>query len=147
MTGLMEEKKALIWQFTDERTESSREMTLREANELIRFLEKYDPLEKMKKKVFAIAHSIGWIIAGDETDKKINQAAIDKFIKKHGTVKKALNEQNKAELAKTVSQFEMIAKHTQESKAGKAVEELLSELGLNTEKKLKQRVKKQISLS
>ena len=134
--NLVEQKESFVFQFSNGRSFSSRDLTMDEATLFIQHLSKFDSLDRMRKKVFALAYEAG-IIWGDTDDKKMNAAKLSKFLKERGTVRKELNSMTKDELVKVVTQFELIVKHqasSQENKAAsKLTSELLAELNIETQ--------------
>lgn len=126
--GLQEKKKMLVLQYTNGRSESSRDLTMQEAKELIMALSKYDPCDPMRRKVFSLAYDAEIIWGTTSIDKKINAIKLDNFLLTRGTVKKELKRMTREELIKTISQFKQIIKHQEEKSAEKAVTELLHEL-------------------
>ena len=133
--GIIDDKAALISQFTDGRETSSKKMTFKEAQILLQHLTKFDPLDKMRKKIFALAY-VAKIIYGDTAaDKKMNAAKLNMFLREKGAIKKELNKMNKADLIKVVNQFSQIVKHKDESKISKSTKNMLDELGISTSKK------------
>jgi len=131
-TGQMQHKREVIYNFSNRRTTSSRELSYDEAKHLISRLNDSDPFQKMRKKVFALAYESGMIYGDTPEDIKMNAAKIDMFLKSRGTVKKPLIELNLTELNKVVNQFFMMAKKMPEQEAKKAVNELLTECELKT---------------
>lgn len=140
-TGLIEDKKDLVRSFTNGRAESSKELSVKEANRLILHLEGFhqthDPADRMRKKIFAICHHLQWIYGSSEVDKKLNQVKIDAFIKRYGYLKKPLNAYTRLELPKLVSQLEIIEKKYEAAKINNAVDSLLKELNLSLEVNVK----------
>jgi len=141
-TEMMDEKRSILDHFTHGQTESAKELSFAEAHAIIQYLEgftrKEDGADKMRKKIFAICYTIGWIYGNSPEDRKINQAAIDRIIQKIGYLKKPLNEFTPAQLPKLVSQFEQIEKYYKNyntAQAGKeadqAVSDLIKELNLS----------------
>jgi len=145
--GLMEHKAELVEQYSATNATSSRELTPQEAKALIEHLERsktrqgrspkpqYTPEEKMRRKIFAICYTIGWIEGDSPTDRAINRAKINSFCIRNSYLRKPLNDYTPEELPKLVSQFEQIQKHVEKSKinkeAGQAVRAVLAELGLD----------------
>lgn len=130
--GLKEQKASIINDLTKGRTESSKEITLYEARDLIEYLSSNDKDDRMRRKVFALAYEIGISWGETAEDKKMNAVKIDKFLQEKGSVKKPLYKMNHKELIQTINQFEQIKKHNDYSKAGKATKSLLNELKINT---------------
>ncbi len=106
--GLMHRKRVIIHSFTGGRTQSARDMYMDEAKEMIDWLEDADVRKSYIKQVWHLAYYSG-IIEENRHEQSINAAKLDLFCKQHGTIKKPLGEQNKAELKRTVRQFEAIA--------------------------------------
>jgi hypothetical protein len=138
---LLDEKKNLVMQFTNRRATSSKDMTKAEAAALIGALsqdsqrDEYNPCDRMRRKVFALAYEAGFIYGDTPEDKSMNSAKLNAWIMEKGTVKKTLNKMSKAELIKTINQFEQIVKHTAQTGANKETRSLLNELGITTTKK------------
>lgn len=132
-TGLIEQKKDLVRQFSNNRTESSKELSIYEAKQLIQALSKYDPLDPMRRKVFALAYEAGFIWGDSLEDKKMNTIKINSFLLHSGTVKKELGRMTKEELIKTVNQFHSIVRNKEFSDAKKQTNTLLKELNLKTD--------------
>ncbi|MFB9862387.1 phage protein GemA/Gp16 family protein [Rufibacter immobilis] len=146
--GLMDYKAELVEQHSATKSTSSKDLTPQEAKALIDHLERSKtrqsrdqrpqqrtPEEKMRRKIFAICYTIGWIEGDSKEDRAMNRAKIDSFCTRNSYLKKPLNDYTLAELPKLVSQFELIKKHVEQSKtnkeAGQAVRAVLAELGLN----------------
>jgi hypothetical protein len=127
---IIDDKASFINEFTNGRTSSSKEMSLEEGIDLIRHLSLYDPNDKMRKKIFALAYNAGIIWGDTPADKKMNSIKLNEFIKSRGAVKKELNSMSKNDLIKTVSQFEQIIKHNRQTVANKATKSLLEELSI-----------------
>lgn len=128
--NILDQKADLVFEFSNYRATSSRDMSKDEATDLIKHLTKFDPLNKMRKKVFALAYVAGIIYGDTWEDKKMNAAKLNLFLRERGTVRKELSKMNKEELVKTVTQFEQIGKHKNESQASKATKSVLDELGI-----------------
>ncbi len=133
--GLIADKPEIIKEFTNGRETSSKKLTFDEAKGLLAYLSQADPLDRMRRKVFALAYDAGLIWGDTKEDKQMNIAKLNKFLLEKGTVKKELNKMNHQELSKVVSQFTMIKKHNQESVVSKDTKEMLSSLGIATTKK------------
>lgn len=101
---------------TNNRTESSKEMSIDEAGNLITNLQKlvkqqdvdYKPGQRQRRKIISICHDIRWFERAGTTS--INIAALDAWLLEKGAVKKKLNELSVRELNKVVTQFENIQK-------------------------------------
>lgn len=107
--GLMDEKENIIATFTDGRTTSTKEMTDREAREMIQYLMKHNPRagaeDKMRKKVLSMAHEMGWRVVGTE---KISMARVNQWCITYGYLHKPLDQYSYDELPKLISQFESV---------------------------------------
>lgn len=130
--GLIDEKKAIVSHYSNGRTESSRELTMSEASALISALAANDGNDRMRRKVIALAYDAGIIYGDTPEDKKMNTVKLNQFLQRSGTVKKELNKLTYTELVKTVSQFQQIVKHKEESEAAKQTRSLLSELNITS---------------
>ncbi|MDB5029718.1 hypothetical protein [Mucilaginibacter sp.] len=133
---IADQKAEMVYNVSNGRTESSKELTIDEARILITFLAEYDPREKLKGLIFSLAYKAGIIYGDTPDDKKMNAAKLIQFIKERGSVKKNLNSMNYSELVKVHRQFEAILKSNQKSSdnklADKAVKSLMNELNLQT---------------
>jgi succinate dehydrogenase flavin-adding protein (antitoxin of CptAB toxin-antitoxin module) len=131
---LMDDKPTILTDLTAGRTTSTKELTIYEAQFLIKRLCEYLPCEKLKSAIARLAWQAGIIYGNSETDKILNRFNLDAFLKAKGTVKKELQKQSYEELIKTHRQFEAIAKNnsrlSDKKAAAKAVRELLKELDL-----------------
>jgi hypothetical protein len=130
-SGLLDAKRELIAFYSRGRTNSAKELTVDEFENLIEHLIQHDSGDRMRKKIFSIAYDLKIIYphADKESDKHMNRAALDKFLKANSYLHKSLNEYTVNELPKLVSQMMQILKHNNESEANKAVKTLLN--GLN----------------
>jgi len=119
---LIDEKPNLISQFTAGRTTNCTQMTETEAREFLMKLNAPEDNSKMIRKLFAMAHEIGWIksrmtlegsvAATKPTTTEYNlqtrkdYTTLHSWINKYGYLKKPLNNYTYKELPKLVSQFE-----------------------------------------
>ena len=91
---------------------------------------------RMRRKLFAIGRSIGWLSGETDEDRAMNRAKLDAFLVSKSYLKKPLKHYAPAELPKLVSQFEQIQKNVEKAaqnrEAGQAVAALLAELDLPT---------------
>jgi hypothetical protein len=144
--GMMAHKGDVILGFTNGRTSSSRDLTDAEAKALITKISginaatprphdpdpkvkgasKYaaDPLDKMRKKVLAHAHLLGWELTSPDPSKggekaKVDMKRLQAFLDARGAVKKTLNKMNAAELTDTINQMEKLVASLNPSKGGK----------------------------
>jgi len=112
-TGLMPEKANLVNSFTWARSESSRDLTDKEAEEMISYLQQEknktpDAANKMRRKIISLAYEMHWAKAGDW---KAAVTAIDTFcLSQKGLFKKELQKHTYAELVQVVTQFESMYK-------------------------------------
>jgi len=128
--GLTEQKAEIVYNLTNRRTESTKELSIDEARRLIINLTGYDPNEKLKGIILSLAYQAGIIYGDTPEDKKMNMAKLNMFLRERGSVKKPLNEMKYKELVTTHRQFEAIVKNTDANKASKAVSNLLNEINL-----------------
>ena len=133
--GLIDQKADIIFNLTDGRTESSKQLTIDEARRLITSLAGYDPNERLRSVIFSLAYQAGIIYGDTAEDKKMNTAKLNMFLKEKGAVKLELNQMNYKELNKVHRQFEAIVKNVAASKINKqatsTVNNLLNELNLS----------------
>lgn len=109
-TGLTEFKRELVYSYSNNRTESSKELLIDEATALINYLKKQNPetvqAEKMRRKIIAMAHKMRW-----ETEEgKVNMKSVNNWCINKSYLKKPLMEYSLQELPKLVSQFENVYK-------------------------------------
>lgn len=132
--GITEQKAEIVYNLSNGRTESTKELFIEEARRLISNLSEYDPKERQKSLIFSLAYQAGIIYGSSSDDKKINAAKLNLFLKNRGAVKKELNTMSYNELVKIHRQFEAIVKSTQKSidnkAASKAVKYLLNEINM-----------------
>ena len=137
--GLTDQKAEIMYNFSNGRTQSSKELTADEARRLISSLCEYDPQERLKSLIFSLGYQSGILYGSTSTDKKINVAKLNLFLKERGAVKKELNAMNYTELIRTHRQFEAIVKSVQNSQDNKqaeqAVKQLLDELDFSIERR------------
>lgn len=129
-SGMMEQKRQLVWEASNGRTTTSKDLTHEEVTVLMNFLEELLGLDKMRRKIFALAYQAGIIYGDSPEDKKMNVAKLNQFLSDRGAVKKPLNKMDKSELLKVVNQFASIVKHNTEADHNKNVKSLLNELNL-----------------
>jgi hypothetical protein len=126
--GIIDQKQHMVYNISDGRTTSSKELSFDEARTLIMNLSQYDPRERTKSVIFSLAYKAGIIYGESDTDKKMNTAKLNGFIRDRGAVKKDLNEMNQQELNKIHRQFEAILRNTQNSKDKKSADSIVSDL-------------------
>jgi hypothetical protein len=116
MTGLKEEKKALVLEYTRGRSDSSREMLMAEAQGLIDHLEnslktpepslqKEIEADKMRRKILSLSHELRWHLPGTS---KLDMKRVNDWCQQRGFGKKLLNDYTHAELTKLVSQLKIV---------------------------------------
>jgi hypothetical protein len=135
--GIIDQKAEIVYNLTDGRTESSKQLTIDEARRLITNLAEYDPTERLKSLVFSLAYQAGIIYGSSKDDKKMNAAKLNLFLRERGAVKKDLNEMKYKELVSVHRQFEAIVKSVKKANdnktADKQIKHLLTELeGIHT---------------
>lgn len=106
-----EQRHELASQFSQGRTSSTRELTAIEANNLIHQLELQarmgtdeGKLYNMRRKVFSLAHQLGW----ETPDGKVDRARLDGFCEKRGVAHKPLMQHTVRELAALVTQLQNV---------------------------------------
>lgn len=130
--GIINDKQYIVKEFTNGRETSSRQLTFDEAKSILTYLSKHDPLDMMRRKIFALAYDAKIIYGATKEDKQMNIAKLNMFLREKGTVKKELNKMSKDELVKTISQFSMIIKHQGESSIAKDIKNMVADLGIAT---------------
>lgn len=129
--GLREMKDDLVLQYSEGRTSHVSELSQSEFQALIKTLQSSDPTVRMRRKLFAIAYSLGWLVKdADEAERKVNTAALNLFFKHKGVVKKEVGKMNRAELARAISQLEKI----REKDVLNDLNSILSEAGIEIPK-------------
>lgn len=113
-TGLLPHKKNIIGGISFGRTESSKELSIEEANMLITYLQNEannsrtgEAANRMRRKIISMAHQLHWYLPGTQ---KINMQRINNWCTQYGYLHKKLNDHNAAELTKLVSQFKEVFK-------------------------------------
>lgn len=98
--GMQGRRHALCWEFSKERTESSKELTDSEALDIITHLE--GSTIKMRRKLISLCYDILWVDGSGKAD----VSRLDNWCQKFGKFKKKLNDHNTGELQLLISQFE-----------------------------------------
>ncbi len=110
--GLMEEKRDLIYQVSNSRTSSTKELTVNEARHLISYLmgeeDETKKLQAVFRSIYYLAFKMDIIYGETDEDYHMNIAKLNMFCRQRGSVKKNLTEQNLVEMRKTHRQFEAI---------------------------------------
>ena len=117
--GQMENKADIVLNATNGRTTHSSAMSFEEARALLLALNRnvktaqapVKPAQKMAKKLFAMAHEMGWIkeitlVTPSGITKKKDYSAVHAWIGKFGYLHKPLSQYTYSELPKLVAQFE-----------------------------------------
>jgi hypothetical protein len=109
-SNLQGRRHAIVWDYSNGRTESSRELSDPETNRIIRDLERgfkeLDRCDTMRKKIISQAHEMGWELAGHRAD----MARINAWCLKFGYLHKSLNQYSYAELPALLTQFDSVYK-------------------------------------
>jgi hypothetical protein len=112
---IVEDKEALVLQYTNNRTSSLREMHFAEAKAMLIALnpnpkpKAVDPsVKKMRGRITAMAHELGWVTGKD-------YSKLDSWMLTHSYLKKRIFDYTKAELPKLVSQVSMLLKNNLKS--------------------------------
>lgn len=112
--GLMPDKAELVRQYTNGRTDSSREMHWSEADSLIKFLRQQlppPPEAKMVNTILGLAHELRWRRA----DGKVDIERLNEWLVKYGHTHKKLNDIPYDGLPQTVTQLRNVLKTFLES--------------------------------
>lgn len=117
--SLTDQKSDMVYSFSHGRTESSRELSLSEAKEMIEFLKNKDDSSRIIKAIWYLARQTNIISGITWEDNKLNSAKLDMFCRSRGAVKKPIGEQSLKELKRTQRQFESIYKQFSEKEARK----------------------------
>lgn len=114
--NLMHDKANIISSFTNGRSTSSKDLTVQEANELLAAFNTKpaiddDPRSPMIKKLFKMAHQLGWIKKHTVATncglfEKNDNSQLYGWVLKYGYLKKELRAYTYSELPKLVSQLE-----------------------------------------
>lgn len=110
-----EQRAELVHQYTNGRTTSSREMLAHECNSLIHHLElqtgqdQGGQLYRMRRKVFSLAHEMGWELTSGQVDKD----RLHNWLLKYGKHHKELMKLSAAELRDTITQLERVAERVE----------------------------------
>lgn len=112
-----EDKKALVKEFTNGRSDSSRELLMAEAQRLIQHLEASlglvataptaaheEASDQMRRKILSLAHEMRWELPSG----KVDMGRVNGWCQARGFGKKVLNEYSHPELQKLVSQFKIM---------------------------------------
>ena len=134
--NIVEQKKEILLNFTNSRTDSTAGLTFDEARDLIQEIAQHEPSERLRKSVFSFAYMAGIIYGETDADKKINRAKLNMFLREKGTVKKDIEKQTMPELKKTLAQFAAMQGHNTKAAdnraAKKITNQLLTELNITT---------------
>ena len=102
-------QQEIIYDFTEGRTNSSRNLTWTECRDLIQQLHNVSgesPAQRMRKKMIHYAHLMGWKTSNGTAD----IPRLDSWCKKYGLHKKGLNEMTARELQQVLTQFQNVYK-------------------------------------
>ena len=116
-TKLQGRRHAICWEYSNGRTESSKELSNTEMLTIIHDLEKgfkeLDRCDVMRKKIISMAHEMGWRVKSQDVRSKsqdikpkIDIQRVDNWCVKYGAYHKGLNAHNYTELVHLLSQFE-----------------------------------------
>jgi hypothetical protein len=106
------DKEELILAATNERTTSVRAMYFEEALQLLQKLNakpKFDPREKMIRKIYSLAHEMRWVLPNKPTVVDVDY--MNKRLIQYGYLKKPLHQYSYAELPKLLTQVEEMHTH------------------------------------
>ncbi|MGB1217804.1 MAG: hypothetical protein ACPG5P_07995 [Saprospiraceae bacterium] len=112
-----DDKKAMVYDFTDGRTTSIREMTQKEAMLLLNSFGQSNKTksdksnQKMIRKIYGICHDLGWQIEVDGT-MKVDSRRMWGFVKKCGFEENSFDRINRRGLVKIITGLEQVLKDT-----------------------------------
>lgn len=122
-TGMSEDDyRAMIYDASNGRTDSSRQLYKHEATQLIKSLldpqgvneKRQEEQARVVGQIFGISMHIGILNKDyrndDPEEIEMNKAKISSFLKKRGTIKKEISKQNLEELKETLKQLQTIKK-------------------------------------
>jgi hypothetical protein len=116
---IVEDKEALVLQYTNNRTSSLREMQYAEAKAMLIALNPNpkpkavdDSVKRMRGRITAMAHELGWV---SKNGQAYNYQKLDDWMLTHSYLKKRIFDYTKAELPKLVSQVSMLLKNNLKS--------------------------------
>jgi hypothetical protein len=123
--GLIHQKENIVAGFSNGKTTSTRALDHNASIELIRWLKSQDKeeqaAEKQRRKIIAIARTMGWekiVVQPDGSiKKKADMERIDNWCLKFGYLHKKLNHYKLYELPTLVTQFEAVEKSFLKSNA------------------------------
>lgn len=103
-------KEDLVFQYTQGRSRSTRELTASECASMTAHLRRLEsdmmrnsPANRMRRKILSICHEINW-----RKDGKIDWKHLNEWLTKYGYLHKRLNQYTEQELPKLVTQFERL---------------------------------------
>lgn len=115
--GLTDNRREIVYNFTNGKTDNSSDLSTNEISKLIESLGnfKIDGIKPQKKpsktvnKLFALCYDYGWKIFDKEKDKfVVNVEALNNWLVKYGKFHKTLKEHSSYELGIVTSQFEKV---------------------------------------
>lgn len=109
--NLNSQKANIVGGISFGRTESIRELTDEEANNLRQYLQAQvtgnEAASRMRRKILAMGHQLHWHLPGTQ---KIDMERVNRWCIKYGTGHKKLNDYTATELPKLVTQFKEVHK-------------------------------------
>lgn len=115
--GLTENRREIVYNFTDGKTDNSSDLSTKEIIQLINALDNYNddenkPQKRQSKtinKLFALCYDYGWKNY-DNSRKRfvVDVEALNNWLVKYGKYHKLLNEHSSYELGIVTSQFEKV---------------------------------------
>lgn len=113
--NMQDYKSGIVLEYTYSRTDSVKEMTLKEGVKMIGDMQNHlnkkinDTDERQRRYIIAMAHQMGWQLENGKIDKERLNAWIQKYGHQNVTdVHKTLNDYKKEDLNKLVSQFQKV---------------------------------------
>ncbi|MBS1641329.1 MAG: hypothetical protein JSR11_02530 [Bacteroidetes bacterium] len=107
-TKMVKQKANLVLGYTNDRTESSREMNVYEAQQLINYLKTLDTTVEqantMRRKILSMCHRIKW----ENEDGSVDMIRLNNWCIENSYLKKELNNYTYKELPTLVSTFQKV---------------------------------------
>jgi len=132
--GIMHIKRKIVEEYSLGRVTSSKDLTKKEASDIIRQLEYSLKWQETRNKIFKIAIETGVIWWDFELDKEDDELVIyeqlNLFMKRRGTIKKDIDEMDLSELNRVHRQFLAIKKSHSKTKFNKELKSVLTEIGI-----------------
>jgi len=107
--GLTAQKEDIVASFSDERTVHITDLTQKEAQEIVKYLNTYlgqegNPSDKMRRKILSHAHEMHWELL----DGRVDMVRVNNWCIRFSGKNKPLDQFKYSELPTLVSQFELV---------------------------------------